>query len=74
MIMEKIYNDAEDQAISAWSRTMDAYAVFFGIKRTGFVEWPKVQALIDARNAVAHGLGALTRRQTRKNLSQLLER
>lgn len=72
VILEKIHTDAEDQVLGAWARTMDAYAAFFGIKRTGFVEWPKVQALIDARNAVAHGLGALTRRQTRKNLPQLV--
>jgi hypothetical protein len=71
-VLQKIYVDAEEKALANWASMTSTYKELFSIKFSENPEWTKLLALIDARHAVAHGLGAFTRRQTRKNLPQLI--
>jgi len=71
VIIEDIYLDAEDRAISSWPAMVTAYKKWLGINLRSCPNWESIQAMIDARNAVAHGVGELTRRQARKDLVQL---
>ena len=48
-----------------WSEQQNAYANWLGVKEN----WKVVERLVEARNAVAHGLGTLTRRQLRNEAS-----
>jgi hypothetical protein len=71
-ILEDIYIAAEDKAIGSWPAIVDCYKRWLQISLRTCVGWTAIQALVDARNAIAHGLGELTRRQARKNLPQLI--
>jgi hypothetical protein len=70
-ILEDIYTAAEDRAISSWPSTADSYKRWLGINLRKCPEWKKMEAAFDARNAIAHGLGQLTRRQSRKDQAAL---
>ena len=70
-IIDDIYVDAEDKAIGSWPAMIGAYKRWFGINLKSYDNWNSIQAMLDARNAVAHGVGELTRRQARKDLTQL---
>lgn len=68
-----VYDDAAVAAVRDWRNMRDAY------KRWLLVTWEKaaynpVFTLADARNAVVHGLGTLTRQQTRSNPTGLRTR
>jgi hypothetical protein len=63
--IDRIWDDAAVRGTSAWSEQKDAYANWLGVKE----DWKVVERLSEARNAVAHGLGTLTRRQLRKEAS-----
>ena len=71
VIVDDIYLDAEDKAISSWPAMATAYKKWLGINLKSCPHWESIQAMLDARNAVAHGVGELTRRQARKDLAQL---
>lgn len=70
-VLDDIYARAEDNAIGSWPGMIDAYKRWLGIRLTSYSDWKSIQAMIDARNAIVHGLGELTRRQARKDLKQL---
>jgi hypothetical protein len=59
--ISKIADDAVNQAIGTWAGQKKSYKEWLGISES----WTKVEQLTEARNAVAHGLGKLTRRQLR---------
>ena len=73
MIMEHIYSKAEDDAIGSWPNMEDRYRRWFGIRptQTSCPGWREFEAVKDARNAIAHGLGAVTRRLARRDLPQI---
>lgn len=60
--IDRVWDDAAIRGTSSWYEQRDAYANWLGIKH----DWKVVEGLAEARNAVAHGLGTLTRRQLRK--------
>lgn len=64
-ILESIYSNAENDAVSSWSALQVSYKRWLGIRFNAFGSWKRVQATHDARNAIAHGLGDLTRRMVR---------
>ena len=66
-ILQDIYVSAEDRAIASWPNMIEAYKRWLGVRVGKWEEWNKMEAILDARNAVAHGVGELTRRQARKN-------
>jgi hypothetical protein len=71
-ILQDIYTSAEDRAIASWPSMIEAYKRWLGIRVVKWDEWNKLDAILDARNAIAHGVGELTRRQVRKDQATLL--
>lgn len=57
-------------ATQRWESRKSSYAEHHGLRLAdmgvGFPQWPKVDGMIQVRNAIAHGLGSLTRQQRRK--------
>lgn len=60
--VDVIWDDAAVKATSSWREQREAYKKWFGVTQ---VDWSVIDKLAHARNAVAHGLGNLTRRQLR---------
>ncbi len=63
--INRIWEDAAIKGTSSWRDQQSAYVNWLGIKE----DWKAVERLAEARNAVAHGLGTLTRRQLRSEAS-----
>jgi len=72
-ILDDVYVRAEDNAIGSWPKMTDHYGRWFGIRMNQRTcpSWRRIEALTNARNAVAHGLGELTRRMARRDQEQL---
>lgn len=72
-ILDDVFVRAEDAAISTWPKMIEHYGRWFDIKlsRTKCPPWRRVEAMTNARNAIAHGLGELTRRMARKGTREL---
>jgi hypothetical protein len=66
-----IYLSAEDRAIGSWPAMADGYRQWLGVRFTSYTDWQSILAMNTVRNAIAHGAGELTRRQARRNLSEL---
>lgn len=56
-----IWDDAAVGATNTWLNQKDSYKTWLGVS----VNFNSVNQLAEARNAIAHGLGTLTRRQRR---------
>lgn len=69
--LDEIYLSAEDRAIGSWSAMTDGYRQWLGVRFTSYTDWQSILAMNTVRNAIAHGVGELTRRQARRNLSEL---
>jgi hypothetical protein len=63
--IDRVWDDAATRGTSTWREQKDAYLNWLGVKE----DWKAVERLAEARNAVAHGLGTLTRRQLRNEAS-----
>jgi hypothetical protein len=72
-ILDDVYVRAEDNAIGSWPKMVEHYGRWLDIKITQrrCPSWRRIEAMTNARNAVAHGLGELTRRMARKGKDQL---
>lgn len=70
-ILDDVYVRAEDNAIGSWPKMTEHYGRWFSINMKKCPAWRRIEALTNARNAVAHGLGELTRRMARKDKTQL---
>lgn len=70
-ILDDVYVRAEDNAIGSWPKMTEHYSRWFSIRMRTCPSWRRIEALTNARNAVAHGLGELTRRMARKDKTQL---
>lgn len=66
LITEKIWDRAATTAVSAWQEQEKHYTAWLGVRD---VDWQPMHRLAHARNAIAHGLGTLTRLQRRKHQS-----
>lgn len=62
---EVIWDRISSEVTSSWHKIRGAYKDWYSIKPS----WEGVEDLIEARNAIAHGLGRLTRRQLRSEQS-----
>lgn len=58
----KIAEDAIVRGTGTWQAQQSSYKDWFNVK----VDWKPIERLAEARNAVAHGLGKLTRHQMKK--------
>ncbi len=67
--VDSVWDDAALRGTSSWREQQYSYRDWLGVK----VDWKTVERLAEARNAVAHGLGALTRRQLRNETSVRLK-
>jgi hypothetical protein len=61
----RLADEAVLRATGSWPEQKKAYKEWLGINE----DWKAVERLAEARNAVAHGLGKLTRRQLRSEQS-----
>ncbi|MCG5216157.1 hypothetical protein [Streptosporangium sp. KLBMP 9127] len=64
-IASTLADEAVIRATSSWQEQKKAYKDWLGISE----DWKSVERLAEARNAVAHGLGKLTKRQMRNEQS-----
>jgi hypothetical protein len=60
-----LWDAAAVEATNSWAEQKRAYQQWLGVEP----DWKPIDCLAEARNAVAHGLGTLTRRQRRKEES-----
>lgn len=61
----KVADDAVIRGTSSWQDQKKSYKDWLSVEE----DWKAVERLAEARNAVAHGLGKLTRRQLRSEQS-----
>lgn len=61
----KVAEDAVIRGTSTWQDQQKSYKAWLGVEE----DWKAIERLAEARNAVAHGLGKLTRRQLRSGQS-----
>ncbi|MEU0151542.1 hypothetical protein [Micromonospora fulviviridis] len=61
----KVADEAVIRGTSSWQDQQKSYKDWLGVRE----DWKAVERLAEARNAVAHGLGKLTRRQMRSENS-----
>lgn len=61
----KVADEAVIRGTSTWQEQKKSYKDWLGVDE----DWKAVERLAEARNAVAHGLGKLTRRQLRSERS-----
>lgn len=64
-VIKAVYGDAEEKAIFQWESMKKSYHSWLGVQWDEAL-WKPVKVLTDVRNAIAHGLGSLTRKQTRR--------
>lgn len=71
-IVKILVDEYELQSTSNWDRRHDKYNKIHTIHLKGCTDWNKVNAAIEARNTIAHGLGRLTPLQQKKsNISSM---
>jgi hypothetical protein len=61
--MQRLVINAELKASTTWYDRKNALSQYHHIKVGEFDRWYELDAGIEVRNAIAHGLGQLTRRQ-----------
>jgi hypothetical protein len=61
----QIWERASTGAIGNWKSIQDSYKAWYGVQP----DWKRLDQLVEVRNAIAHGLGQLTRIQRSKRQS-----
>jgi hypothetical protein len=64
-IVGKLVEEFEMSATSSWPKREEAFKNYHGVLLTACAGYKDVQAAIQVRNCIAHGLGRLTPRQRR---------
>lgn len=69
-LVEALYAQFEERGTMSWEETANYFKkhIHSSIKIKSSPDWDQVNAVIEARNAVVHGLGTFTSRQTRRNV------
>jgi len=65
-LMAKVLEEVEISASGNWQRREKTFSSLHGISLRSGPRWTTIEAAIEARNSVAHGLGNLTTRQKRR--------
>lgn len=60
----------EEDVEGGWHRVFDALDQWYGINCRAAPSFQRLQGFIEARNAIVHGLGELTRKQTRTSKAE----
>ncbi len=66
-LVAKLWEDAALDATRTWEEQKRAFKSWLNVKP----DWTQIEDLAEARNAVAHGLGTLTRRQLKNRDSTM---
>ena len=66
-VLKKLWLKAEDQAEGRWEEHLRAWKDWHQIPLASESTYTNLRPFIEARNAIMHGLGELTRRQRRGN-------
>lgn len=74
-LVESLYGDFEDKGVASWPQTADYFKkhVHQSVTIKSHISWERVDAVIEARNAVVHGLGRFTARQARRGVPARIE-
>jgi hypothetical protein len=74
-LVERLYAQFEEKGITSWVETDDYFKkhVHKSVKIKTYSYWNQVDAVIEARNAVVHGLGRFTTRQVRRGVPKAIE-
>jgi hypothetical protein len=64
---EDMWREAHERAEGNWSIHLEAWKKWHGVVCTASPHYEALMAFVDARNAIMHGLGRLTRRQLGKD-------
>lgn len=69
-LVETLYAQFEERGTMSWDETANYFKkhVHSSIRIKNSPDWDLVNAVIEARNAVVHGLGKFTNRQARRNV------
>jgi hypothetical protein len=62
-LVKDLWKEGQKKAEGAWEQHRNAWRAWFGVDFNDCVAWQPVRAFSEARNAIMHGLGRLTRRQ-----------
>jgi hypothetical protein len=65
-IREAVWAKAEDTATGSWVNLASHYNTWLGVPLSRSDDFKRILVHVEARNAVAHGVGELTRRQRRR--------
>jgi hypothetical protein len=65
LFVSNLADAARDQASNSWEERKKAFATYHDVPLGSCAGYSDVAAAVQVRNAVAHGLGSLTRRQTK---------
>lgn len=69
-LVETLYAQFEERGTMSWDETANYFKkhVHSSIKLKDSPDWNQINAVIEARNAVVHGLGRFTNRQKRRDV------
>jgi hypothetical protein len=70
-IVETVYVRAEEAATASWPQLQTHYKQWLDVRFTTFPAWTRIRAVNNVRNAIAHGLGEITRRMARDGVANL---
>jgi hypothetical protein len=73
-LVRQLVADVELRSSSTWDRRATAFKDFHQVRLPSIERWRELQAAVQARNAVAHGLGNLTPRQRTGSTARTLTR
>lgn len=62
-LVRRLVEGAELRASSTWHERKEAFDTYHGIRLGNLARWSELDAGIEVRNAIAHGLGQLTQKQ-----------
>lgn len=68
-VLDSIWAETEERVSAGWPALQTYWDDWFSIKLTEFPAWDELYGFREARNAIVHGLGHLTRTQTRRGKS-----
>ena len=62
----ELWDGLLERGIDTWPQRARLWQSHFGVDMSAFPQADPLDGFVDARNAIAHGLGTLTRKQLRK--------
>lgn len=73
-LFKRLVAEAESHAYDSWRERKDVFSRYHRIPLSECAKWSDIDAAIEIRNSVAHGLGRLTERQRTSSTISTLSR